>query len=162
MCHKRIFSRKFINNIIIFCGPGLLSRYCDSLHAGRSGDRIPLEARFSVLSTPAPRPSQPSVQWVPGVSRVTVAGTCCGLPTSFQCRVENRFELCFRLPTVSALACNGVTALLYVNIITNCQPIESCGLEYLSLCVEHKYFMTELASALCHSFTERCNSDGWT
>jgi hypothetical protein len=29
------------------CGPGLLSRYSDSLLAGLSGDRIPVVARFS-------------------------------------------------------------------------------------------------------------------
>ena len=34
--------------IIIIIGPGLRSRYSDSLQAGRSGDRIPVGARFSV------------------------------------------------------------------------------------------------------------------
>ena len=29
------------------CGPGYLSTYCDSLRAGRSGDRIPVRKRFS-------------------------------------------------------------------------------------------------------------------
>jgi hypothetical protein len=33
--------------LVCDCGPGWLSRYCDSLRDGRSGDRIPLGARFS-------------------------------------------------------------------------------------------------------------------
>ena len=35
--------------IITLCGPRYLSRYSDSLRAGRSGDRIPVGARFSAL-----------------------------------------------------------------------------------------------------------------
>ena len=40
-------------------GPGKLSRYCNSLRAVRSGDRIPVEARFSVpvRTGPGARPA---------------------------------------------------------------------------------------------------------
>jgi hypothetical protein len=41
-------------------GPGLLSRYSDSLRAGRSGNRVPVEARFSAPIQTGPGAHQAS------------------------------------------------------------------------------------------------------
>ena len=48
---------------------GKHSRYNDWLRAGRSGDRILVEARFSAPLQTGPGPIQPPVQWVPDLSR---------------------------------------------------------------------------------------------
>jgi hypothetical protein len=44
-----------------------LSRYSDSLRAGRSGDRIPVGARISAPVQTGPGATQPPIQWVPGL-----------------------------------------------------------------------------------------------
>ena len=48
---------------------GYQSKCRDLLRAGWSGDRIPVGRDFLCLSRPAPKLSQPPVQWVPGLSR---------------------------------------------------------------------------------------------
>jgi len=43
-----------------------VSSYSDSLRAGRSGERIPVAARYSHPSRPALDPTQPPIPWVSG------------------------------------------------------------------------------------------------
>jgi hypothetical protein len=54
-------------------GPGYLSLYSDSLRGGRSGDRIPVEARFSapIQTDPGAHPASYTVGTgsLPGVMR---------------------------------------------------------------------------------------------
>ena len=49
--------------------PGSRSRYSDSLRAGRSGDRIPVMARFYTPVQTGPGAHPASCKWVPDLSR---------------------------------------------------------------------------------------------
>jgi hypothetical protein len=48
-------------------GPEKRRRFSDSPVVGRSGYRIPVGARSPHPSRPALEPTQPSIQWVPGL-----------------------------------------------------------------------------------------------
>ena len=84
-------------------GPGWLSRYSDSLRAGRSRDRIPMGARFSapVQTGPGAHPASCTMGTgsFPGVKR---PGRGAGPHPIFQCR-DLRKSTAISLPTLRAL-----------------------------------------------------------
>jgi hypothetical protein len=55
------------------CGPGQFSRYSDSLQAGYAGIESWLERNFPHPPRQALGPTQPPMQWVPGVLRIITA-----------------------------------------------------------------------------------------
>jgi hypothetical protein len=64
--HKNMHFKRIFWPTLAAGGPGEPSWHTDCLRAGRSGDRIPVGARFS---TPALRPTQARTHWIPGHSQ---------------------------------------------------------------------------------------------
>jgi len=77
-----------------YSAPGQLSRYSDSLRAGRSGDRIPVEAKFSapVQNGPGAHPAFYTMGTgiFPGVKR---SGRDVDHPPPSSAEVKERVEL---------------------------------------------------------------------
>ena len=73
----------------------LLSRYSDSLRAGRSGDRIPVGCEIFHTRPDRPLgPTQPPVQWVTGLSfGVKRPGRGADHPPPSKCRGQERVGL---------------------------------------------------------------------
>jgi hypothetical protein len=87
----------------IFRWPGQLSRYSESLRAGRSGDRIPVGGRdFPYPSRHALGPTQPLIQWV----KRPVRGVDHTPPSS--AKLKERVELKRLFPLWAFVACSRV------------------------------------------------------
>ena len=76
------------------CGPGLRSRYSDSLGPGRFGDRIPVGARFSAPVQTGPRTHLSSYKMGTGSlsPRVKQPGRGVEHPPPFSAEVKERVE----------------------------------------------------------------------
>ena len=99
----------------IYSGPVQRIRYNDSLPAGRSGDHIPVKARFS---TPVPRgPTQSPIQWVPGLSRGKSGQ---GMALTIHCHLVPRLRKSRAIPLLHLWAfvcvCVCVCVCIYIYI----------------------------------------------
>jgi hypothetical protein len=102
-----LFSAPFIS---VVCVLGRLSRYSDSL---RAGDGLGIECRlgryFPHPSRPALVPTQPPVQWVPGLfSGCKAAGVWSWPPIPFYRQGERKSEVVPLFPSCAFVACSWV------------------------------------------------------
>jgi len=92
---KFLASTEYFKTVIYFlCGPEELSQHSDLLQFGRSGDRIPVEARFSapVQNDPEVHPGSCTVGTgsFPGVKR---PGRVVDYPSPYSAEIKERVEL---------------------------------------------------------------------
>jgi len=93
------FNNSYLVIIIIIIKEGV-SRYSDSLRAGRSGDRIPVEARFSSSAQTGlgahPASCKMGTGSFPGIKR---PGRCVDHPPSSNAEVKERVDPYFHSPS---------------------------------------------------------------
>ena len=87
-------------NVVLKRGPGWLNRYNDSLRVGRSGDQIPVEARFSALvqTGPVAHPAACTVG-AGSIPRVTRLRRGVDHPPSSSAEVKERAEVYLYSPS---------------------------------------------------------------
>ena len=87
-------------SLLLLCGPRYLSRYSDSLRAGRSGDRIPVGARFSAPLQTGPGAYPASCTMGTGsFPEVKRPGRGADHPPSSKCRGHERVGLYLYTPS---------------------------------------------------------------
>ena len=96
-----------------------LSRYSDSLRAGRSGDRIPVGRDFPQPSRLALGLTQPPIQWVPDLSRGYSGQAWRWPPTLSSSEVKERVKLCLYSPFGPSWPVQGWTSPLPSHLFKN-------------------------------------------
>ena len=110
--------------------PGYLSRYSDSLRAGRSGDQIPVGARFSALVQNGPGAHPAShTRGTGSFLAVKRPGRGVDHPPPSKAEVKERVELYLYSPSGLVVACSRVNltfTFMYTNAVSNTVMLMTC------------------------------------
>ena len=134
-------------------GPGQLSRYSDSLRAGRPGDRIPVEARFSTSVQTASYTM--GTGSFPGVKR---PGRGVDYPPPSSPEVDGRVKLYICSPLWAFVACcrvNFTLPFLYkeyvdlkMNLLSQGKRTGTSGNQNRKRKLKRKMFMTTVGTVM--------------